>query len=151
QAQPEAVADAIRTRHAGRTVLVVGHSDTLHEVVAALGGPAMAELCESQYADLFVLVLGGGGEAPDEAPALIRARYGAPSPPPGPEGGPEGGARVPGARGPPAGTRTGRRLLELVAEAPEGPAQRVERLLQGRDPPLQCGHPLGARGGARGG
>jgi phosphohistidine phosphatase SixA len=81
QAQPEAVAEAIRTRHAGQTVLVVGHSNTLHEVIAALGGSAVEEICESQYADLLVLVLDGGGEAP----ALIRTRYGVPSPPPGPE------------------------------------------------------------------
>jgi phosphohistidine phosphatase SixA len=81
QAQPEAVAEAIRTRHAGQTVLVVGHSNTVPEVIAALGGPAVEAICESQYADLFVLVLDDGGEAP----ALIRAGYGAPSPPPGPE------------------------------------------------------------------
>src|SRR5690606_33647422 len=81
QAQPEAVADAIRARHLGQTVLVVGHSNTIPDVIAALGGPAMPELCESQYDDLFVLLLGGGGEGA----ALIRARYGAPSPPPGPE------------------------------------------------------------------
>ena len=80
QAQPEAVADAIRARHLGQTVLVVGHSNTIPDVIAALGGPAIPELCESQYDDLFVLLLGGGREAP----ASIRTRYGAPSPP-GPE------------------------------------------------------------------
>lgn len=84
QAQPEAVADAIRDHHVGQTVLVVGHNNTVPAVIAALGGPVMAELCESQYDDLFVLVLEGGGAAP----TLIHARYGAPSPPPGPECGP---------------------------------------------------------------
>lgn len=80
QAQPEAVAQSIRANHAGHTVLVVGHSNTIPAVIAALGGPRLEEICDSQYADFFVLVLGAG-----ERPSLIRSTYGAPSPAPGPE------------------------------------------------------------------
>ena len=79
QAHPDAVADAVR-RHAGHTVLVVGHSNTVPAIIAALGGPRLPDICDSQHANLFVLVLGPGKE-----PALIRSRYGAPDPAPGPE------------------------------------------------------------------
>lgn len=35
------IAQAIKTRHAGRTVLVVGHSNTVPAIVTALGGPKL--------------------------------------------------------------------------------------------------------------
>lgn len=81
QAQPEAVADAIRARHLGKTVLVVGHSNGIPATIRALGGPELLEICESQYGNLFVLVLRGGAAPPE----LVHARYGAPDPVPGPE------------------------------------------------------------------
>ena len=52
------LATTIRTKHAGRTVLVVGHSNTLPEIIHALGGPKMEELPETDYDNLFVLTLG---------------------------------------------------------------------------------------------
>jgi len=73
------VAAAVR-KHAGHTVLVVGHSNTVPAIIAALGGPRLADLCDSQYADMFVLVMDGSTQ-----PALIRSTYGTPSPAPGPE------------------------------------------------------------------
>ncbi len=45
---------ALRAR-ADETVLVVGHSDTLPDVIAAFGGPAVA-VGDDDYDDLFVLV-----------------------------------------------------------------------------------------------
>ncbi|HEX2205527.1 MAG TPA: phosphoglycerate mutase family protein [Longimicrobium sp.] len=74
------IAEAVRTRHAGQTVLVVGHSNSVPGTIEALGGPKVAEICESQYANLFVMVLRAG-----EAPTLVRSRYGAADPAPGPE------------------------------------------------------------------
>ncbi|MEW5927029.1 MAG: phosphoglycerate mutase family protein [Gemmatimonadota bacterium] len=71
-----AVADAVR-RHAGKTVLVVGHSNTLPAIVAALGAPPVGELCDHEYSNLFVVVL-----RPDRGPTLIRSRYGAADPAP---------------------------------------------------------------------
>lgn len=68
-----AVADAVR-RHAGQTVLVVGHSNTISAIVGALGAPEPRELCDSEYDTLFVVVIGDAGP-----PRLIRSRYGAPS------------------------------------------------------------------------
>jgi broad specificity phosphatase PhoE len=68
-----AVADAVR-RHAGKTVLVVGHSNTVTHIIEALGGPRLPELCDSQYSSLFTVVLDGG------AARLVTSTYGTPSP-----------------------------------------------------------------------
>jgi len=65
-----AVAAAVR-EHPDGTVLVVGHSNTLAPIIAALGGPAMPDLGESEYANLFVLQPSANGAR------LLRTRYGA--------------------------------------------------------------------------
>jgi len=49
----QAVADAVRAQTG--TVLVVGHSNTVPAILAALGGPALPELCETSYHHVFVL------------------------------------------------------------------------------------------------
>ncbi|HVZ49819.1 MAG TPA: histidine phosphatase family protein [Gemmatimonadaceae bacterium] len=67
------VATAVR-KHRGHTVLVVGHSNTVTAIIAALGGPALPELCDSQYSTLFTLVLDG------PTARLVTSTYGAPSP-----------------------------------------------------------------------
>jgi broad specificity phosphatase PhoE len=64
------VAAAVRARPAGETVLVVGHSNTVNAIIGALGGPKMANICDSQYSNLYILQM----TAP--APKLIRANYG---------------------------------------------------------------------------
>lgn len=73
-AHVDSVAAAVR-RHAGHTVLVVGHSNTVPAIVHALGGPHLPDLCEPQYSNLFVLVLKPGAEARYE-----RRTFGAPDP-----------------------------------------------------------------------
>ncbi len=65
------VANAVR-HHSGGVVLVVGHSNTIPAIIAALGGPHMPDLCDSEYSDLFVMTLDG-----QSAPRLVRAYYGA--------------------------------------------------------------------------
>ena len=67
------VADQV-LKHAGGTVLVVGHSNTIPAIVGALGAPRPRDLCDSEYDQLFVVVLGDTGP-----PRLIRSRYGAAS------------------------------------------------------------------------
>ena len=62
-----------------RVVLVVGHSNTIPAIIAALGGPRVPDICESVYANLFMLVPGAGEVR------LVRSRYGAADPEPGPE------------------------------------------------------------------
>jgi broad specificity phosphatase PhoE len=66
------VTTAVR-KHPGKTVLVVGHGNTVPEIIAALGGPTLPDICESVYEKLFVLVLG-------KEVRLIQSRYGAPTP-----------------------------------------------------------------------
>lgn len=77
-AHVRAVADTVRARFAGGTVLVVGHSNTVAGIVEALGGPKLPDLCDTEFATLFVLTLREGRE-----PSLVRARYGPEDPPPG--------------------------------------------------------------------
>ena len=69
-------ADVARSVQAARgkgAVLVVGHSNTVPAIVAALGGPRFSDLCEADFDNLFVLVLRDG-----EPARLTRARFGAP-------------------------------------------------------------------------
>jgi broad specificity phosphatase PhoE len=68
----DSVAAAVMRRPAGETVLVVGHSNTIPAIIAALGGPRMPDLCDGQYSNLFILQLQVGS-----APRLIKAKYGA--------------------------------------------------------------------------
>ncbi|MFN4204220.1 MAG: histidine phosphatase family protein [Tabrizicola sp.] len=69
-----ALAAAIRAGHAGRTVLVVAHSDTVDDIAAALGAPGLAELTDSQFDRLFVISRSWC------ATRLLRLRYGTPTP-----------------------------------------------------------------------
>jgi broad specificity phosphatase PhoE len=80
-AHAAAVAEAIHQRHAGRTVLVVGHSNTVGPIVDALGAGPVADLDDWQYDVLFTVVLRTG-----ERPRLVRARYGQASHLPGGDG-----------------------------------------------------------------
>ncbi|MCY4747173.1 histidine phosphatase family protein [Pelomonas sp. UHG3] len=67
----QAVADAVRALTG--TVLVVGHSNTVTPLLAALGGPALRELCETSFHHAFVL-------QPAAAPLRwAQLSYGAPS------------------------------------------------------------------------
>lgn len=68
------VAAAVR-QYAGKTVLVVGHSNTVPAIVAALGGPKYADLCEPEYDSLITLVLDAEGST-----RAVRTRFGAPTP-----------------------------------------------------------------------
>jgi broad specificity phosphatase PhoE len=69
-AHPADVAAAIMKRPAGEVVLVVGHSNTITPIIAALGGPKMANICDSQYSNLYIM------QMTSPAPRLIKANYG---------------------------------------------------------------------------
>jgi len=77
---PVALAARVRQEFAGRTVVVVGHSNTLLPLVAALGAPPpVAAIGDAEYDHLFVV------RVPARGPATVaRRRYGAPSPPAAP-------------------------------------------------------------------
>jgi len=72
QAHLDSVVAAVRRQPAGSVVLVVGHSNTVPGIIATLGGPKMADLCDSEYSHMFVLHFPAAGP-----PQLVRARYGA--------------------------------------------------------------------------
>jgi len=72
----KATADSIRKMAAGSAALVVGHSNTVGAIIEALGGPKLDDLCDQEYATIFVLELSGGA-----APKLLRLTYGAPNVP----------------------------------------------------------------------
>ncbi|HYW51013.1 MAG TPA: histidine phosphatase family protein [Gemmatimonadaceae bacterium] len=77
-AHVQAVADTVRAiaRTRGRGgVLVVGHSNTVTPIVAALGGGTAAPLCDSQYSQLFTLQEQASGIVRGE-----RSTYGAADP-----------------------------------------------------------------------
>jgi broad specificity phosphatase PhoE len=70
----DAIDETVRRvrEHRGETVLVVGHSNTVPQIVAGLMGAAAPESLSAGYDDLFVLTLSSG-----RRPALLRLRYGA--------------------------------------------------------------------------
>jgi broad specificity phosphatase PhoE len=53
------MADAIR-KHAGQTVLVIGHSNTVPMVIAALGAKEPAPICDASYDNLYVVTIRDG-------------------------------------------------------------------------------------------
>jgi broad specificity phosphatase PhoE len=72
----KSIADGIRARLAGRTVLVVGHSNTVPAIVTALGGPKLPDLCDELYDDLFTVIV-----SPEGSARVVHAKYGATTPP----------------------------------------------------------------------
>jgi len=59
--------------HRGKSVLVIGHTNTVAPVIAALGGPKLPDICDSAYSILFTLRIPATG-----TPTLTRATYGRP-------------------------------------------------------------------------
>jgi len=70
-----AVAAAVRRQPAGSVVLVVGHSNTVPAIIGALGGPRLPQICDAEYANLYVMALDARGGA-----RLVRSKYGAADP-----------------------------------------------------------------------
>jgi broad specificity phosphatase PhoE len=68
------LAREVLARHAGKTVLIVGHSNTVPEIVKALSGDPVAAIEDSEYDNLFLVTAAAPGEG-----SVVRARYGAPS------------------------------------------------------------------------
>jgi broad specificity phosphatase PhoE len=62
---------AVVKRHRGEKILVVGHSNTIGSIIAALGGPRLPNLCDGEYSSLFVMTFVGSGPS-----TLIRQHYG---------------------------------------------------------------------------
>ena len=68
------VAEGILARHRGETVVVVGHSNTVPDIVAALGATRPPPICDAEYDNLYVVRVPTTG-----SPTVERRRYGAAS------------------------------------------------------------------------
>ena len=69
---PAALAKELRAKHLGRTVLVVGHSNTVPQIVEALGGPRPPAIDEANEFDRLMIVI-----VPKKGKTrVIQARYG---------------------------------------------------------------------------
>ena len=66
-----AVAALIRDRFAGKTVLVVGHSNTVPAIIRALGITDIVTIPDWEYDDMFTVKTDAGGRA-----TLARSRFG---------------------------------------------------------------------------
>ena len=73
---PAQVASLVKTKHAGETVLVVGHSNTVPAIIAALGAKEPPAICDEVYDNFYVVTIDEAGNA-----SLIHSRYGAATPP----------------------------------------------------------------------
>ncbi len=62
--------EGLRKGHAGDVVLVASHSNTLPDLVRALGCPVDLRILPDEYDNLFVVVPGAGG-----VPVMLRLRY----------------------------------------------------------------------------
>jgi broad specificity phosphatase PhoE len=53
----------ILARHRGETVVVVGHSNTVPDIVAALGATRPPPICDAEYDNLYVVRVPPTGSA----------------------------------------------------------------------------------------
>jgi broad specificity phosphatase PhoE len=65
----QAVAARVLGQEPGRTVLVVGHSNTVPAIVRGLGAADVGSIADDEYRDLFIVKIAGSGVR------LIRAQY----------------------------------------------------------------------------
>lgn len=65
------VAAEIMAKHSGKTVLVVGHSNTVPAIISALGVSEAPAIADPEYDHFFVVVL-----APGHPARLMHSRYG---------------------------------------------------------------------------
>lgn len=72
--EADALEDDILTNHRGKTVLVIGHSDTVPALINLLAGTSLPELDSSEFDNLFVVSAFASGRA-----GVTHLKYGAPS------------------------------------------------------------------------
>jgi len=60
----------VRAQSAGRVILITGHNNTVPEVIAALGGPKLPIIPETEYDNLFILTVMSDGSA-----KLLKLKY----------------------------------------------------------------------------
>ncbi len=70
KATPELVKQ-LRERPAGQLIFIAGHNNTVPDIIAELGGPRMPIIPETEYDNLFVLIVNGDGSV-----RLVKMKYG---------------------------------------------------------------------------
>ena len=63
--------------HAGQAVLIVGHSNTVPDIIRAAGGPQVAEIGENEYTGVYIVAVTG---TPVCGATLVQLQYGKTSP-----------------------------------------------------------------------
>lgn len=66
--------NSIRTTNRGQTILVVGHSNTVPEIITALGGGNVPEIPDSDYDNMYFVSIYKSGSA-----KVTKIKYGSPS------------------------------------------------------------------------
>jgi len=61
----------IRARNRGQVIFVAGHNNSVPEIIAALGGPQLPIIPETEYDNLYILTVQSDGSA-----KLLKLRYG---------------------------------------------------------------------------
>ncbi|HET6668885.1 MAG TPA: phosphoglycerate mutase family protein [Pyrinomonadaceae bacterium] len=61
----------IRARRAGETIFIAGHNNTVPEIIAALGGPSLPIIPETDFDNLYILTLQADGVT-----KLVQLKYG---------------------------------------------------------------------------
>jgi phosphohistidine phosphatase SixA len=67
------LAHEILTRSAGKSVLVVGHSNTVPDIVKALSGNAVPPITDAEYDHIYVVTIAATG-----SPRVMQLRFGRP-------------------------------------------------------------------------
>jgi len=77
-ANSQQLINAIQSNHQGETVFIVGHSNTVPQIIAGLGGSQMSDIPQTEFDNLFVITL-----CPCRLPktAVVNLQYGEPTPP----------------------------------------------------------------------
>ncbi|MEP6568976.1 MAG: phosphoglycerate mutase family protein [Acidobacteriota bacterium] len=71
----------IRSRNTGQVIFIAGHNNTVPEIIAAFGGPQLPIIPETEYYNLYILVVSGDGSA-----KLVKMKYGSSVAPIGSQG-----------------------------------------------------------------
>ncbi|MDQ2974338.1 MAG: histidine phosphatase family protein [Acidobacteriota bacterium] len=61
----------IRSRGAGQVIFIAGHNNSVPEIIAALGGPKLPIIPETEYDNLYILNVQSDGSA-----KLVKMKYG---------------------------------------------------------------------------
>lgn len=73
--QTQKLVEEITTKHGGGIVFVAGHNNSVPAAIAALGGPNLPIISESEYDNMFVLTIYRFGSA-----KVVKLKYGSSAP-----------------------------------------------------------------------